>query len=248
MRRFILVVGASLPAAILLPSSALSQQEGSLVYAPEITADSVMAVPLGSPLLLVALALLVVLLAVRVLHRHPHWRTFCLLAAIMLAGVTQLPGVIADRVDVALNDPSGGTVPVPVGPQRYVNETQIALKVTSLQPPCPGGVDFASVACAAQTTRLASGEFCETDFVCPSPEVCDGLDNDLNNLVDDAVTPPKSLCETGNWVCTGLTGWACEACVPDCSGRACGSDGCGGSCGTCGGGDTCSESGLCVGP
>lgn len=246
MSRFVLVGQAGLTTAVFFPLSTLAQdiQEGSLVYAPEALAGPTVAVPLDNPLLLGILALLIASLAAWVLYRRPQWRTFCVVAAIALAGMSQLSTVIAERVDIALDNPAGGTVPVPVGSQRYVNQTQVTLQVTALEPPCPGGADFATAACAAQSTRLASGEFCETDFVCPSPEICDGQDNDLNNLIDDALTPPESSC-SGNWVCNGLSGWDCEVCVPDCSGRACGDDGCGGSCGSCGGGQTCNESGLC---
>jgi hypothetical protein len=56
----------------------------------------------------------------------------------------------------------------------------------------------------------------------PQPEVCDGLDNDCNNLTDDGL--PQDTCEAtadgfpnacqGRLVCQGEAGWVCDATPP----------------------------------
>lgn len=77
-------------------------------------------------------------------------------------------------------------------------------------------------------------------------EVCDGIDNDCDTVVDDG---GDNLCQNGQ-VCNNAAG--CEdppvECVPDCGNMVCGNnnDGCGGSCGNCVNGLSCDATGQCV--
>ncbi|MEZ4268085.1 MAG: MopE-related protein [Myxococcota bacterium] len=55
----------------------------------------------------------------------------------------------------------------------------------------------------------------------PSPEICDGLDNDCNGLADDGLTEGEACAKTNKWGecsgvlrCVGAQGWICNAREP----------------------------------
>src|SRR5690606_26338347 len=61
------------------------------------------------------------------------------------------------------------------------------------------------------------------DAATPAAEVCDGIDNDCNNVVDDGLPTGASCtnevegvgaCE-GKLVCQGTAGWACQGPMPE---------------------------------
>lgn len=164
---------------LALASGSALAQTGSLSYGP----DSAIPVPLGSPLTLAIVAVILTGLAAWRLRRHPVLRVFAV----------------------------------------------IAQRITALTPPCENSLQFAAGACEAGGTLLASGQSCDTDFRCPAvTEICDGLDNDFNGLIDDGVTEPEASCPDGqSWACTGIGGWVCQGITPDCSGKVCGDDGTG---------------------
>ena len=94
---------------------------------------------------------------------------------------------------------------------------------------CNGAVDdgIAAVAttcgqgaCTAAGSRGCVGGAWVTNCTAgtPSPEVCDGVDNDCNGVVDDGILPWVSACgvgacaSTGAWTCAG--GTLVDSCVP----------------------------------
>ena len=221
-------------------------QGGSLSYGPV-----GQAIPAGNSLWLALLAILVVGFGLSALHLRGKGRgmtTLLVVASslIALAGGFYVQDAGAPPASVELSNPQGGAVAVPVGPLQYINTSGIALRVNAISEPCQNGINKAVNACT-EAKVLAENASCETDFVCPQPEICDGQDNNFNDLIDDGVTPPLGLsCLGGPAVCTGAGGWVCPpSCTPDCNGKACGDDGCGGSCGSCSSGSTCTPAGSC---
>ena len=57
----------------------------------------------------------------------------------------------------------------------------------------------------------------------PSPEECNGVDDDCNGVADDGPEPPGEVCENevlgvgscpGQWICAGESGWDCAGPLP----------------------------------
>jgi len=83
--------------------------------------------------------------------------------------------------------------------------------------------------CFGQQTCDGTSGWTECSARVPAAEVCDGVDNDCNGLVDDGVTSPAEACEntvegvgtcTGQWFCrdehgVGEVGWTCSAPTPE---------------------------------
>lgn len=237
MKRLTAVVCCITP---LVFTSLAFAQGGSLDYGPV-----GQAIPTGNGLWLALLGVLVVGFGSLALHRRANGKAMTTLlvvasSLVVLAGGLYVQDAGAPPASVELDNPRGGTVAVPVGPLQYINTSGISLRVNSISEPCQDGINRAVNACT-EAKVLADNTSCETDFVCPQPETCDGQDNNFNDLIDEGVTPPLGLvCSGGPAVCAGSGGWVCPpSCTADCSGKACGDDGCGGSCGTCGSGSIC---------
>ncbi len=91
----------------------------------------------------------------------------------------------------------------------------------SCSPNCSGKV-CGDDGCGGSCGSCGGGLVCSDTFMCvaeASPEVCNGLDDDNNNLIDDSLIPPAEACETSNaygtcggtWQCGGAAGWSCDA-------------------------------------
>jgi hypothetical protein len=101
------------------------------------------------------------------------------------------------------------------------------------EPPDPGqpAMPGVGVACGSDVGECRSGVSTCTGgkIVCvavgPTPELCDGKDNDCNGSIDDGVVPPGAECnpegmapgqpmagecQPGGFVCRGAEGWKCQ--------------------------------------
>ena len=75
--------------------------------------------------------------------------------------------------------------------------------------------------CLGFQTCDALAGWSDCDAAVPSPELCDGIDNDCNGQIDDAL-PASTPCEssnafgtcTGEAFCYGKLGWICQADTP----------------------------------
>ncbi len=73
--------------------------------------------------------------------------------------------------------------------------------------------------CSPGTTQCQNGSLVCVGEIGPSPEICDGFDNDCNGTVDDNLTDEGQVCGTNNGEChTGLTvcvngGLVCQGAV-----------------------------------
>jgi hypothetical protein len=73
----------------------------------------------------------------------------------------------------------------------------------------------------AQVCDAATG-WTACDAVTPGPELCDGVDQNCNGVVDEDATPPEAPCAVtndagtcgGSWNCAGPDGWRCDAQTP----------------------------------
>jgi MYXO-CTERM domain-containing protein len=95
------------------------------------------------------------------------------------------------------------------------------------EPPMPGvgiacGSDIGE--CKAGVTTCTSGKIV-CNAVGPTPEICDGKDNNCNGSIDEGLVPPATSCNpdgiasgqpllgecrAGTFVCEGSAGWKCE--------------------------------------
>jgi hypothetical protein len=111
--------------------------------------------------------------------------------------------------------------------------------------------------CLHQVPECADGELQSCNpFEGSSGELCDGKDNNCNDLVDDGF-PVGQPCLVGLGLCAAAgvevcaeDGQATECSAilgePDCTGKECGDDGCGGVCGQCPGSNYACVAAVCV--
>jgi|GEM_PF-236774 len=81
----------------------------------------------------------------------------------------------------------------------------------------------ASGTCAGtQTCAPSSGGFSACTARVPGQEICNGIDDNCDGRVDEAVVAPTTPCEntnesgtcSGSWLCSGTNGWTCTALTP----------------------------------
>ena len=234
-------------------SSLAYGQSGSLSYVPASIAQAA-PVPIDGSLWLLLLALAIGGVSYWALRRRETGRVFGAILSVSASIALVVGGLYIKDVDavappvVNLDSATGGSVVVPEYFQEYLNASGVEIEIDGLTDPCGSNAPNMAPNGCAESRTLAQGESCATQFQCAQPEICDGIDNDLDLEIDEGLFPPDLGCPGGALpLCTGDGGWQCPlVCVPDCGGKSCGTDGCSGSCGSCGGGSTCTPDGNCI--
>jgi hypothetical protein len=69
--------------------------------------------------------------------------------------------------------------------------------------------------CQRGLTRCVAGAIVCDSTANPQPEICNGIDDDCNGLVDDGTFPGQGvgICRAGGMVCKGAAGLVCEGCT-----------------------------------
>ena len=99
------------------------------------------------------------------------------------------------------------------------------------------GKSCGSDGCGGVCGACAAGTLCEDPpgLCVAAVEMCNGLDDNLNNLIDENVIEPVDLCTATNqygtcngaWSCGGSSGWICDAQPADACGSCSGTQVCG---------------------
>lgn len=162
-----------------------------ITYGPQSVAA---AVPTISGSLLIMLALLLMLVAVRLLKDRTHTGANLVIAIIATTALATGAGgikLVADAHAIALEaqmtNPEGGTLNIPAGSSRVVNVTEVPQQITNIQytagcsnqPPVNTTAQVIALAdgssvgtCATSTTLAAqSAEYCDIEVFCP-PSTC----------------------------------------------------------------------------
>ncbi|WP_170150213.1 midcut-by-XrtH protein [Parahaliea mediterranea] len=163
---------------LLLASTPSLAQTGSLTYRPAVEpaaggGSTVQAVPIPS-LLLLPLAIGLAVLGGRYLRRQHGKKLHGILLLAIGTGLgaissMQVPTAIAALM-IALSQPGGGTVDIPLGEASYTNTAGVALAITDITPP-PACTSNSPANECVTGMPLPEGASCHTDYTCTLPEV-----------------------------------------------------------------------------
>jgi hypothetical protein len=147
-------------------------------------------VPTLSGSLLIALSVLLMLVALRLLKNRPHAGANLVIAVVAVAalatgagGTKLLADAYAGVLESQMTNPAGGTLEILAGGSRVVNATEVPQQITKIQytagcsnqPPAVDGAQVEALAdgvsvgaCSTSTTLAAqSTEYCDIEVFCP---------------------------------------------------------------------------------
>lgn len=156
-----------------------------ITYSPQSVAA---AVPTISGSLLIVLAVLLMIVAVRLLKDRPNAGANLLIAVVAIAslatgagGVKLVADAYAGVLEAQMTNAAGGTLNIPSGASRVVNVTEVPQQITNIaysagcssqapvnaDAPVQADAGTSVGTCTTSTTLAAqSGEFCDIDVVC----------------------------------------------------------------------------------
>jgi len=145
-------------------------QSGTLRYSPNVNA-----VPVGSTVMYIALALLLAVLGVVVMRRQQGGSTLSGFSVLTLVGALAIAQFwVASEVyarvsgvTLFMSNAAGGTLVIQDGTQTVSNTSGVPLVITRLTPPC-AALNLASNRCSTGLF-VDVGDSCNIDYTCPTP-------------------------------------------------------------------------------
>ncbi len=164
MIRYQLIARLGAAVTLLATADPVLAQTGTLTYEP-----TPQAVPI-LPLLLLPMAIAIALLGGRFLRRQDSKKLLGALLLTSAAGLgtvasVQVPQALADLLMIALDQPEGGSVEIPLQAASFTNSSGVGLTITGVTPP-PACASTSPADGCTSGLALSYRASCTTAYIC----------------------------------------------------------------------------------